>query len=148
MRKKTPPPPTLQIPRAQLQLFRSKALATKNECLAFLIGTIVKENDVITQVNVEELYYPQVVAGEDYVEWRPNDIVRLQAQILPRSIVGTLHSHPDYEPHISKQDIVASEQFGDVVCGIFSYWRPSGKRRRLTSLDWYYHFKMLECKII
>lgn len=148
MRKK-PSPPLLQIPRPQIALFRSKALKSKNEVLAFLIGTITKENDTIVCINVEELFYPPQVAGTNYVEWRPNDIVRLQAQVLPRAVVGTIHSHPNYEPHISREDIRSSEQFGDVVCGIFSYWRPvPAARRRVTSLDWYYNCKMLECKIV
>ncbi len=98
---------------------------------------------------MEELYYPPQEAGEDYVAWRPNDLVRLQAQIIPRAVVGTIHSHPNYEPHISREDIKTSEQFGELVMGIYSYWRANpGDRRRRTSLDWYYGCKMLRCNIV
>lgn len=117
--------------------------------LAFLIGTITKENDNVVCVTVEDLYYPPQEAGEDYVSWQPNDIVRLQAKVLPRAILGSIHSHPNCEPHLSVEDIKTAEQFGDTVVGVFSYWKPTeDSRRRVTSLDFYYGARMLECRIL
>lgn len=138
-----PKTPHLILPINAIRTFKQKALRSKHEVLAFLIGSITKENDVITSITVEELYYPPQETGKNYVSWNPNDVVRLQAQILPRHIVGTLHSHPGYEPHISKDDVATSECFGDVISGIYSWWRSDNSTKRLTDLTFYYGAKVL-----
>jgi len=138
------PNPKLNLPTNLIRKFKQKALRSRHEVLAFLIGSITKENDVITSITVEELYYPPQEAGKAYVSWNPNDVVRLQAKILPRHIVGTIHSHPGYEPHISRDDIATSEHFGDVISGIYSWWRNSNSTKRLTDLTFYYGAKILD----
>jgi len=134
----------IKLPPTALRKFKQRALRSKHEVLAFLVGSITKENDVITSITVEELYYPPQEAGRAYVSWNPNDVVRLQAQILPRAVIGTLHSHPGYEPHISRADIQTSGDFGDVISGIYSWWGGSNSTKRMTDLTFYYGVKILD----
>ena len=115
---------------------------------AVLVGTIVRENDTITEIRVEDIAYPPVEATEDYVTWNPNDVVRFQALILPRQVVGTLHSHPESEPHLSKQDIESSHELGEVVFGVFSWWQPQGGKVRRTSFDWYSGLRRMEVEVL
>lgn len=129
-----------------MTLFKRRAAASSHEVLAFLIGTITKENDKIVAVAVESLYYPPQDKGRDYVEWNPTDVVRLQAQILPKAIVGTLHSHPSAAPHLSREDIQTADQFGEIISGVYSYWKVDGRRR--TSLDWYYGLHTIRHKVV
>lgn len=141
---KKPTGPTIRLPQSQLRTFKQKALRSKHEVLAFLIGSITKENDVITSITIEELYYPPQEAGRAYVSWNPNDVVRLQAQILPRHVIGTLHSHPGFEPHISKDDVATSQHFGDVISGVYSWWYSNNSTKRLTDLTFYYGATIIE----
>jgi proteasome lid subunit RPN8/RPN11 len=116
---------------------------------AVLVGTIVKENDTITEIRVEDIDYPPTIADHHSVEWNATDVLRLQVAVLPRQVVGTLHSHPGYDPHISKQDIASSYAFGEVVMGIFSWWKESTEDKiRQTSFDWYCGIRPLEVGIV
>jgi len=126
-------PLVIELPRRQWQRYKRLALKTPNEVLVFLVG----HNDP-DRIEIVDFVYPAQRATPDAVEWTPQDIVKLQAQILPLEVVGTLHSHPGCEPHISKADVDTATHFGEVVFGVFSWWRPEGQRRRRMSLDFYY----------
>lgn len=106
-----------------------------------MVGTILKENDVIVGVVVEDLAYPKIDTSPDGLEWEFMDMVKLQALVHPKVVVGTIHSHPDCPPHISKQDILDAVKWGEVISGVFSYWTPEGNTRRRTSLDFYQGLK-------
>lgn len=136
----------LILPKQAIANFKKRALATEDEVLAFLVGSITKENDVITKIVVKDLVYPKVDATPDGVTWDMNDMIRLQVQVQPDMILGTVHSHPDESPHISKADIETAEANGELVSGIFSYWKVDQRRR--TSLDFYYGAKILRAKLI
>ncbi len=111
------------------------------------MGSITKENDRITKITVVDLKYPKIEGADGYyVTWDINDMIRIQVEAQPNQILGTIHSHPNDEPHISKADIETAEKYGEVVSGIFSYW-GSGRRRR-TSLDLYYGPKILAYRTI
>lgn len=99
----------------------------------FLVG-----HNEPNHVEIVDFVYPAQTALPNAVEWVPQDLVKLQAEILPLEIIGTLHSHPGYEPHLSKEDIETAERWGEVVFGVFSWWYPKpGARRRRCSLDFY-----------
>lgn len=97
----------------------------------------MKENDALTRVIIEDIAYPPVEATEDEVSWSPLDVVKLQAYVLPRSVIGTVHSHPDCTPHLSKADIVSAQVWGEIVSAVFSYWKDKDSKLH-TSMDCYY----------
>jgi len=135
--------PKLSLPKAALATFKKKALATEDEILAFLVGSITKENDQITKITVRDIVYPNLEEyGANYVTYDVHDLIRVQLQFQPDQVIGTLHSHPDEEPHISKEDIITAERSGELVSGIFSYWKAGSRRR--TSFDFYYGAKILK----
>jgi len=135
--------PNLILPKAALATFKKKALASSDEILAFLVGSITKENDAITKITVKEIVYPTIEDyGANYVTYDVNDLIRVQIQVQPDQVIGTLHSHPDEEPHISKEDIITAEKSGELVMGIFSYWKAGSRRR--TSFDFYYGARILK----
>ncbi len=90
------------------------------------------------EIVVEDIYYPpQVLRTPDACSWRITDIVKLQMYILPKQVLGSLHSHPNCTPAVSREDIQTAEAYGESVFGVFSYWRDKPGQRRKTSLDFY-----------
>lgn len=134
--------PKLTLPKAALATFKKRALASPDEILAFLVGSITKENDTITRIVVRDLVYPDIESAGNYVTWDMNDLIRVSVQVQPDQVIGTIHSHPDMEPHISKEDIETGQKNGELVMGIFSYWKPGTRRK--TSFDFYYGAKILK----
>lgn len=140
--------PRLILPKMAIQNFKRRCLASEDEILAFLIGSVTKENDVVTKIVIADLAYPDIKpedASGDFVTWDVNDMVKIAAKVQPLQILGTVHSHPNEEPHISKADIVTAQKYGELVSGIFSYWKVNSRRR--TSLDFYYGAKLLNAKL-
>lgn len=128
-----PPQQKIVLPQKQIAAFKRRALATKDELLVALIGVQTRD-----EIVVEEIYYPQqTVRTPNECNWRLTDIVHLQMQVLPRQILGSLHSHPECAPHVSKEDIESACALGEIVFGVFSYWREPNSKRRRTSLDFY-----------
>jgi len=134
--------PKLALPKTALAVFKKRALATEDEILAFLVGSITRENDQITKITVRDLVYPDIEAAGNYVTWDMNDLIRVSVSVQPDQVIGTIHSHPDEEPHISKADIETGQKNGELVMGIFSYWKAGSRRR--TSFDFYYGAKILK----
>lgn len=95
-----------------------------------------------TDLIIEGLRYLPTWGDESEVNYNLIDLMKLQLEIAPKQVLGTIHSHPGYEPHISKQDIISAEH--EKVFGIFSYWASQGGSRRRTSLDWYYGARRLD----
>lgn len=125
------------LPVKQIAAFRRKALASKNEILAVLVGRLIYKGKHLTEILVEGLHYPEQEVTRDSVTYDTIDIVRLQVEVLADEglqVLGTIHSHPGYEPAISKQDIIAAKY--ETVFGVYSFWGTG--RRRQSSLDWYY----------
>lgn len=136
------------LPKTAIQAFKRKCLANEDEIVAFLVGSIIKENDVVTKIVIADLVYPDIMPDDssgDYVTWDVNDMVKIAAKVQPLQILGTVHSHPDEEPHISKADIETAEKYGELISGIFSYWKAGSRRR--TSLDFYYGARLLKAKL-
>lgn len=130
----------IQLPHKAITAFKKRALRAKNEILAALIGTIVRENETITRVIVEDLVYPPARAGAtlDEVSFSLEDIARMAFAVKPRVVIGTLHSHPNLEyTGLSKEDIDVAASLGETIFGVFTYWTPEGRKRRETSLDFY-----------
>lgn len=110
--------------------------------LAVLVGSLLRRNEVLEEIRVEDLVYVAQAATHGSVSYNPQDIIKLQAHILPLVVLGTLHSHPGCPPHISKEDLDSAERGGETLFGIYSYWQAGAKRR--SSLDWYYGAQRLK----
>lgn len=148
MRKQ--PPIQLILPKAALQRFKQRALRTSNEILAALVGTITRENDRITRVVVEEIFYPRLdESSPEGCAWNLLDLAKHQIRVQPRVIVGSIHSHP-YVDYIglSRDDLETAEHYGEIVFGVFTYWKPADKRNRETSLDFYCQGKPIKFEVI
>ena len=139
---------TLTIPASLIKTFKKKAMASNKELLVFLVGKVIKENEQITEVVVEEAIYPPQRSSNRSVEdlWSVNDVVRLQVKILPLQIVGTIHSHPNCEPHLSKADIEGAAKIGEAIFGVLSWWKNGARRR--SDLTFYSGAKTVTYDII
>lgn len=128
------------LPQAQLAAFKRRALATKNEILAALVGTITKENDRISGITVDDIVYlPTLESSPENVSWNLLDLAKLQIHCQPKVVIGSLHSHPNYEGiAISREDIECSRAYGETIFGVYTYWKDRGAKRRTASLDWYF----------
>jgi len=112
-----------------------------------LIGTVVKENDTITKVVVEDLVYlPLLESTPDVCRWDTKDLAQLMIAVQPLAVVGTLHSHPACDVvALSPQDVAVAEAYGEIISGIFTWWQPEGGRKR-SRVDWYSGVKAVNVK--
>lgn len=108
-----------------------------------LVGRLVYKNSRLLQIIITDLQYPDVEATEGMVMYDSAEVVQMAclAANQGQQVLGTIHSHPDYEPHISKEDIISAKY--EILFGILSYWTPDGSRRRRVSVDWYYQGKLI-----
>lgn len=98
-----------------------------------------------------DLLYPPVKATSCQIEylWSNKDLKKLAAEIAPLRVIGTLHSHPGYEPHISKTDMLSFGELGEAVLGIYSYWMPSPEAARIkTDLTFYTSISTVKAQLI
>lgn len=93
--------------------------------------------------------YPPTKATNDEVKylWTNKDLKRISAEIAPLHIIGTLHSHPGWIPHITKQDIQSFGELGETVLGIYSFWMPDGAKRPSTDLTFYTHINTVKVTV-
>ena len=133
-----------------MQKFRSRALRTSNEILGALVGTITRENDIITRVLVEDIFYPRLdESTPENCAWNLLDLAKHQIRVQPKVILGSIHSHPyvDYVG-LSREDLECADHYGEIVFGVFTYWKAKDKRNRETSLDFYCQGKPIKYEIV
>lgn len=135
--QKAPTAVRIEMPQVLRRSYQRRALASPNEVLGLLVGTTLKENDKLVEIRITDIIYPPVQSTADEVVWNPQHIIRLQVQVLPFQILGTIHSHPNCEPGLSKEDLVSAREYEETISGVFSYWVPKGGVRRKSSLDFY-----------
>lgn len=119
----------LHVPPRLLYGFRRKALATDKEILAWLIGEGYREGKKTT-IELTDLYYP-ALAVQTEVE------VNAVPQTKPIGWLGTLHSHPQCATHLSPADVNGAVMDGELIFGIFTYYKYQDRKKRATSMDWY-----------
>ena len=106
----------VSIRKNQLDYFRKKARATPLEIYACLVGKMVGST-----VKVVRVEYPEL-ALQTPVSVAPTAVgyndIRDRALEEDLRVVGTLHSHPNYLPVLSKDDFAGHLQDGDLVTGI------------------------------
>jgi proteasome lid subunit RPN8/RPN11 len=119
--------------------FKRRALKAKtHEVLGVLVGRVKGK------IYVDDIIYPTQVAytveesgnikqhdETMCIEYDPAEFKKIKGAI------GTIHSHPDREPGISKSDMDAQSQDGDIVYAIYSFWKKKDAQRHSTSLDFY-----------
>jgi proteasome lid subunit RPN8/RPN11 len=107
--------------------FKRKALKTGgHEILGVLVGR------VRGKIYVEGIVYPKHIdVSADCVNYYPEEF-----RCIPNAI-GTIHSHPEREPGLSREDMTSQATDGDVVFAIYSFWKKKDGKRLSTSLDWY-----------
>ena len=107
----------VRLKKHHLQYFRNKARQTPNEIYAFLIGTRISP----TLIQIERFRYPKltmstpalVVADVDS-EVEIEDIAKLNNY----TIVGSLHSHPNYITPMSDCDLSTLKNSSHTVSGV------------------------------
>jgi proteasome lid subunit RPN8/RPN11 len=109
--------------------FRRKALATNNEILAYLLGTTWKNDDGILCVEVEELYYPELIVQNE------TTVQAVGGRI--KNCVGSIHSHPNVEAiGPSMEDHHSAILDNEIVWGVYYFSPPRKSGRRQTALQW------------
>jgi len=110
----------VRIKKAQLNHFIKKALASKNEVLAFLVGKPHIEDQM---VEVLRIAYPRIASASDmhvHAAPRSQKKIILEAAVKGHEILGTIHSHPDEPPEMSPDDYSNHLECRDIVSGIVS----------------------------
>jgi proteasome lid subunit RPN8/RPN11 len=111
---------------AVLEAFRRRALRSKHEVFGILVGRVG------AKVYVDDIVYPELDSSS------PEHVLystELFNQI--KGAIGTIHSHPDATPALSKEDMLTQAIDGEVVFAIYSFWKKDNAKRRSSSLDWY-----------
>ena len=137
------------LPKAALQKFRQRALRNKNEILGALVGNVTRENDRVTRVEVDEIFYPRLeTSTPEACQWNLLDLTKHQIRVQPRVVIGSIHSHPN-TPWIglSKDDLASAEFYGEIVFGVLTWWKPEGKRRE-AELDFYCQGKPIKYELL
>jgi proteasome lid subunit RPN8/RPN11 len=107
----------IRLKKSQLNRFRKKARDEENEILAYLVGTV----DSPHRVTVRRFVYPELVdqsptevcADED--SWKT---IREKAEAENFSVIGTIHSHPNWWPVQSQTDHASQIKDGHRISGV------------------------------
>jgi proteasome lid subunit RPN8/RPN11 len=132
----------VRVSKHALNYFRTQARNNNKEIEAYMIGEVVSpELTVIKKFVYPKRYEKQ---SEGTVEWYDEDIaaVKATAEEQGLSVIGSIHSHPNYWPVISGTDHIAhvTEQFRIIgVCGIMN---------RKTLVCFWVTESCLPCKIV
>lgn len=130
------------ISRKALRTFRRKALANKNEILAYLVGHTVRVGAQVVEIKVEEFLYPDEYEVQTPVSVAVSDAEEAKIAIRAgdREILGSIHSHPESvvaEASPSVGDIHGAAEEQCLIYGVFSIWDRGKGRRRGTAVSWY-----------
>jgi proteasome lid subunit RPN8/RPN11 len=107
----------IRLKESQLKRFRQKALDEENEILAYLVGSV----DSPHRVTVRRFMYPELVdqsptevcAAEE--SWKA---IREKAEAENLSVIGTIHSHPNWWPVQSQSDHTSQIKDGHRISGV------------------------------
>jgi proteasome lid subunit RPN8/RPN11 len=133
----------VRVSKNALDYFRRQA--RKNaplEIQAYLAGNI----NTIDEVEVTDFYYTKVYHTQTNgsVAWNQEDFLRVKelAESQDKRIVGDIHSHPNWDAIMSKDDFDASVTQQLAICGICSVYDKKTRVRFWTPNS------SLKCKII
>lgn len=133
----------VQIKKSKLDYFRKMARKSYPlEIQSYLLGNI-KSIDLIeiTDIIYTDNYYLQT---QSEVSWFAEefDKVKLKAESENKTVIGDLHTHPDYESVMSKTDYVGTITQGFSIAGICSVYNNK------TRVRFWNPNSALPCKVI
>lgn len=132
----------VRLKKGQVDYFRKQCRETPNEILAYLIGTIVTPNLIV----IDELAYTQDYHISTPVEvcWNYEDKLKVtrRAEERGKSVVGFIHSHPNWDAVLSPSDYVACITDQYRVCGIVS------TDKKKTRVRFWVMDSALSCEIV
>ena len=112
----------VKLDKNQLAHFRKLARTTPLEVHAYLVGEIVSPS----LVKVDSFVYPieYKIQTIDSVQWSAEEFGALHRQALAenRSVVGDIHSHPQWDAVMSPADYSGAVVDALRVCGICSVY--------------------------
>ena len=121
------------LKKSQLDYFRSLARKNKNEIHAYLIGKEQLENH---SISIKKFVYPKKyeIQTEYNVKWFDAEYASLVESLdKDNIIIGDIHTHPNAEAILSKEDYAGCLLEGLKICGICSvndtktfvrFWNP------------------------
>jgi len=107
----------VQIRRNQLNYFRSKARDSELEIEALLVGSVVGGTVTVNSIEYTKSYAAQTTAS---VMWHEDEYKRVKEKAEARglSIIGDIHSHPNWDAAPSPDDYGALLTMGHSILGI------------------------------
>ncbi len=109
----------VQIKRSQLNYFRAKARDSEKEIEALLIGSVVGGTVTVDSIEYTKNYAEQTTCA---VQWLDEEYTRVEnkAKAKGLSVVGDIHSHPNWDAAPSPSDYKALLAIGHSILGICS----------------------------
>lgn len=119
----------VKLKKSALDYFRKLARESPLEIQAYLVGEVVSPALTLVHSLVYTLQYG--VQTRNAVAWYRADYekVRKEAEERGRRIVGSIHSHPDWDAVVSPSDYAACLAEGHRICGIVSTDGPKTRVR-------------------
>jgi len=113
--------------KKDISVFKKNARGRKYEILGILVGRLNVARQLVT---VEGIEYPEgTEEHRDHVSYSSDIFSKV------KNAIGTIHSHPEREPGLSKEDMVTQATDGDIIFAIYSWWLKKGRIH--SSLDIY-----------
>jgi len=113
-------PCKVKVRKSSLDYFRKLARKSPYEIEAYLIGEVVTPHLVI----VEQFCYTKEYAEQttSSVQWRLSELdrVRRLAEKKGKKIVGSIHSHPQWDAVLSEDDHIGQLKEGLRILGVCS----------------------------
>jgi proteasome lid subunit RPN8/RPN11 len=132
----------VKVSKNQLNYFRKLARNSDKEIEAYLVGEVVSpELTVVKRIVYTKKYLEQTPGG---VCWRVEDIqaLKVTAEEQGFSVIGSIHSHPNYWPIVSGLDHTSHVQEQMRVMGVCA------TMNRKTMVCFWVTESCLPCKII
>src|SRR5208283_3196804 len=121
-------PPVVRVKKTQLNYFREQARSTPKEIQALLVGVVVSPDLIV----IHRLVYPKEYAEQTAagVAWLAEeyDKVAVKAAKEDLRIIGTIHSHPNWDAVLSPADHKGHVTEGYRISGICS---TQGRKTRV-----------------
>lgn len=125
----------VRVSKSALDYFRRKAReASPLEIEAFLTGKVLSLNEV----EILNFHYPKNYLSQtkDQVQWSTEeyDALKIKADANNLRIIGSIHSHPEWDAVMSSSDYSAYVTDQLIICGICSinnkktrvrFWTPT-----------------------
>jgi proteasome lid subunit RPN8/RPN11 len=119
----------VQIKKSTLASFRRRAIRSKKEILAYLVGYVSDNIFVVIEVAYTKKYE---ISTPENVKWFDKDYYKVlaDAQKQDLDIIGDIHSHPNCDAIMSEADYNGTA-LGN-VCGICAVYKtPKNNNRSL-----------------